>query len=137
MKQTSSRGFTLVELLVVIAIIGLLSATVSFAITTVRARARDARRTANIDQLMKALDLYNNQSGNYPVSATTICIDGTDPVSTVLKAANIIGENMKDPLFTDSSQCYRYATDATGTTYSLRYFLETGSVGDPGYHTVP
>lgn len=137
MKQHSSRGFTLVELLVVIAIIGLLSTTVAFAITTVRARARDARRTANIDQLSKALDLYNNQTGNYPVAATPLCIDSTDAVSTTLKTANIIGENLKDPLFTDTNQCYRYVTDATGSTYSLRFFLETSSVGTPGYNTVP
>lgn len=137
MRNNNQRGFTLVELLVVIAIIGLLSATVGFAITTVRARARDARRTANIDQLSKALDLYNNQTGNYPISATPLCIDSSDAVSTALKTANIIGENLKDPLFTDTNQCYRYLTDATGTTYSLRYFLETSAAGTPGYHTVP
>ena len=137
MKQTTTRGFTLVELLVVIAIIGLLSATVAFAITTVRARARDARRTANIDQLSKALDLYNNQTGNYPVSATPVCLDGADAVSTLLQNANIIGEQFKDPLFTDNNQCYRYVTDATGTTYSLRYFLESNAIGTQGYHTVP
>ncbi len=131
------KGFTLVELLVVIAIIGLLTASVSFAITSVRARARDAKRAAEMDQLSKALDLYNNQTGGYPVSATPICVDGTDLVSTALDGANLIGMDFKDPLFTDTNNCYRYVSDASGASYSLRYYLETNSIGTQGFHTIP
>lgn len=130
-------GFTLVELMVVIAIIGLLTAAGTMIVTSVRARARDARRTANIDQLMKALDLYNNQTGAYPVSTSPVCLDGTDLVSTALKGSNLIGNDFKDPIFTDNNQCYRYTSDASGATYALRYFLESSAVSTPGYHTVP
>lgn len=136
-KSFALQGFTLVELLVVIAIIGLLAAAGGMVVTSVRARARDARRTANVDQLMKAFDLYTNQTGNYPVSVAPVCIDGTDTVSTALKTANLIGVDFKDPMFTDTNQCYRYTSDAFGTTYALRYFLETKAAGEPGYHTVP
>lgn len=135
--KTQKAGFTLVELLVVIAIIGLLSATVAFAITTVRARARDAKRAADIDQLSKGLDLYNNQTGGYPVATTPVCIDGSDSVSTALTAAGIINTPFKDPLYTDTTNCYRYVSDASGASYSLRYYLETSVAGDPGFHTVP
>jgi prepilin-type N-terminal cleavage/methylation domain-containing protein len=135
--KMQKQGFTLVELLVVIAIIGLLSATVAFAITTVRARARDAKRAADIDQLSKGLDLYNNQTGGYPVSASPVCIDGNDAVTTLLTNANIITTPFKDPLYTDTTNCYRYVSDATGVSYSLRYFLETSVAGTPGFHTIP
>lgn len=137
MKHHVMRGFTLVELLVVIAIIGLLTSSTAFIVTSVRARARDARRSANIDQLSKALDLYNNQTGAYPVSTSPLCVDGTDAVSTALQGANLVGEGLKDPIYTDTTNCYRYVSDATGATYSLRYYFETSSVGAPGFHTVP
>lgn len=139
MKHSTSvrRGFTLVELLVVIAIIGLLTAAGSMVAVSVRARARDAKRTANIDQLMKALDLYNNQTGGYPVAVAPVCIEGSDSVSMALKTANLIVTDFKDPVFTDTNQCYRYTSDASGSSFALRYFLESKAVGTPGYHTVP
>lgn len=135
--KMQKQGFTLVELLVVIAIIGLLSATVAFAITTVRARARDAKRAADIDQLAKGLDLYNNQTGGYPVSVSPVCIDGSDAITTLLINANIVTTPFKDPLYTDTTNCYRYVSDASGASYSLRYFLETSVAGAPGFHTIP
>jgi prepilin-type N-terminal cleavage/methylation domain-containing protein len=137
MKIKSLKGFTLVELLVVIAIIGLLAATSGMIVVSVRARARDARRVANVDQLMKAFDLYTNQTGNYPISVAPVCIDGTDSVSLALQTAGLIGADFKDPIFTDTNQCYRYTSDAAGTSYALRYFLESQAVAAPGYHTVP
>ena len=137
MKKQAPSGFTLVELLVVVAIIGLLATIMSLVVTGVKARARDARRTANIDQLRKGLDLYYNQVGTYPVAASGVCIDGTDSVTTALQGANVMQAIFKDPFFTDTTNCYRFTTDVAGLSYSLRYFLETSAVGTPGFHTVP
>lgn len=135
MKQ--KEGFTLVEVLMVIAIIGLLTAAGVYAFTQVKARARDANRTADTDQLAKALDLYFNSEGAYPVSTTPVCIDGTDIVSTALSGANLLSATVADPIYTDTTNCYRYVSDADGETYAIRFLMETDSILSKGFHIVP
>jgi prepilin-type N-terminal cleavage/methylation domain-containing protein len=61
------RGFTLIELLVVIAIIGILAAMVTVSVTSARAKARDARRLADVKTLKNAIDQYYLQNGKYPI----------------------------------------------------------------------
>ncbi|MEO8065674.1 MAG: prepilin-type N-terminal cleavage/methylation domain-containing protein [Candidatus Doudnabacteria bacterium] len=69
LKQIEKNwGFTLIELLVVIAIIGLLAAVVLVSLNSARVKARDARRKADIKQMMTALELYYNDNGVYPFS---------------------------------------------------------------------
>ncbi len=66
--KSDKKGFTLIELLVVIAIIGTLSGLVLVSMTSVRAKARDARRKSDVSQIMKALELYYNTNEKYPLS---------------------------------------------------------------------
>lgn len=63
MKQ---KGFTLIELLVVIAIIGLISSIVLVSMGGVRAKARDAKRKADIAQIARAIELFYNATESYP-----------------------------------------------------------------------
>jgi len=62
----SKKGFTLIELLVVVAIMGLLATLAITALNTARARARDARRVADIRQIQAALELYFMDEAAYP-----------------------------------------------------------------------
>lgn len=62
------KGFTLIELLVVTAIIALLSSVILVSLNSVRAKARDARRAADINEIYKALLFYQDQYGNVPTS---------------------------------------------------------------------
>lgn len=64
--KTSSRGFTLIELLVVIAIIGLLASVVLASVNVARAKARDAKRLADLHEIEKALQFYYDDHGVYP-----------------------------------------------------------------------
>lgn len=73
------RGFTLIELLVVIAIIGILSTIVLSATSSVRAKARDARRIADLRQIAVALARYQIDNGSYPVDDIVDCSRPSDP----------------------------------------------------------
>ena len=121
-----SRGFTLIELLVVIAIIALLSSVVLASLASARAKARDARRMADMDSIKKALALYESDNQVYPISVATTTLSGTDAVSqTLLTAGNISGVP-QDP--TTPAYDYTYSSDAQGSTYTLSFCLETNSV---------
>jgi len=67
MHYTKS-GFTLIELLVVISIIGLLSSIVLTSVNSARAKARDARRLRDINEIYKAAILFEHDKGFYPLS---------------------------------------------------------------------
>jgi type II secretion system protein G len=70
--KKASKGFTLVELLVVIAIIGVLATLVLLQLGTARAKARDTKRIADVNQLRSAIELYYDDNGaQYPQTLTT------------------------------------------------------------------
>jgi prepilin-type N-terminal cleavage/methylation domain-containing protein len=56
--MNDKNGFTLIELLVVISIISLLSSVVLTSVNGARAKARDARRIADLKEMQKALEFY-------------------------------------------------------------------------------
>lgn len=64
-----SKGFTLIELLVVISIIGLLASLIMLGFTNARLAARDAKRVADLDGIIKAAELYYLEEGYYPESS--------------------------------------------------------------------
>jgi prepilin-type N-terminal cleavage/methylation domain-containing protein len=56
--MNNRKGFTLIELLVVLAIIALLASIILAALTSSRAKGRDARRVADLFQVYKAIGVY-------------------------------------------------------------------------------
>jgi len=67
-KKRERFGFTLIELLVAIAIIGILASVGLGSYTSSQIKARDARRKADLGQIQKALEMYYNDKGKYPLS---------------------------------------------------------------------
>lgn len=114
---TVRRGFTLIELLVVIAIIGLLASIVLASLSTARAKARDAKRLADIESVKLALELYYSDNGKYPPTQSgPECAGNATCVGnlTSLTTGGYIGQLPADPTHKGTAYDYRYATDGTG-----------------------
>jgi prepilin-type N-terminal cleavage/methylation domain-containing protein len=119
--MNAPRGFTLIELLVVIAIIGILSATVLVSLNSARAKARDARRAADMHQIMTALNMFHIDYGCLPLTNNSSCISGYSGADaggwdssaegagflTFLTANGYMPKVPVDPV-NDSSSWYRY-----------------------------
>jgi len=107
-------GFTLIELLVVIAIIGLLATIVMVSLNTARAKSRDAKRLADLKNLMTALEMYYDKHGDYPVSSIVGNCDGSADFNTALAA--LVSENFLTTLPSDPKGnwpfCYFYEKPA-------------------------
>jgi len=137
--KKNQQGFTLIELLVVIAIIGLLLTLSILALNTARARARDAKRVADVKQIQTALEMYYNDVGSYPAAASVtpgVAIASTN--GTFLAAV----PTPPTPFDTVTGSCvgqpaYTYAITGTPpSSYQISYCLgaQTGGV-TAGAHT--
>jgi len=131
--KTGNKGFTLIELLVVIAVIGLLSSIVLVSLGGVRAKARDARRQAELKNLQTALLLYYDKYKKMPINRTPgygYC--DHDDFLQELVDERLVGSTPKDP----GSRVYCYYNYGPGNNIGalLVGTLETyrGTTGLPG-----
>ncbi|HVY67312.1 MAG TPA: prepilin-type N-terminal cleavage/methylation domain-containing protein [Patescibacteria group bacterium] len=161
MKQKTSQkkrtaeyeaGFTLLELLVVIAIIGLLSGVIMISVQVARAKARDAKRAADIRQMITSLEQYHIQAGYYPTGTASVASAETgaaldDPAafdgSAEPMVPDYIGIMPAAPLPADdpgTDECtvtgrggnnYWYDVADDGSTYTLTFCLGRGTESWP------
>lgn len=96
-RRAQKHGFTLIELLVVITIIGVLATIAVVAFSNIQMSARNSRRLADMQQIMKALKLYREYYGFFPVRENDVDCGGWD---TTMTDANGDGNYMVDALVT-------------------------------------
>ncbi len=100
-KLRNPKGFTLVELIIVIMIIGILAATLLPKVMGAPAKARDAARTADLNAIATALELYYADNSAYPAAAA-----GVGPT---LVSSGYLKSLLQDP------------KDGTGAAYEYVY----------------
>jgi prepilin-type N-terminal cleavage/methylation domain-containing protein len=116
-----SKGFTLIEMLIVITIIALLASLILVGMGGARAKTRDARRIADLHNVMNALELYYAKNYYYPDES-----DWTG-LTTALTTGNVgIHRIPQDPLNTSpTAKSYYYGVSTDGQDYGLGADLET------------
>lgn len=131
----NKKGFTLIELLVVIAIIGVLASIVLASLNNARRKSRDARRITDIKQIQLALELYFDVQNPVAYPAASATCDATTAYGLQVLATTHIPSLPRDPNAAAGSNCYNYATPASGTitTYHLGALLE--EVGNPALNS--
>lgn len=133
MRCATKKGFTLIELLVVIAIIGVLATVGLGSYLNSQIKARDARRKSDLSQIQKALEMYYNDKGKYPISSDGK-IEGCDGGSC----------NWGDPWEKDETVYIKtmpydprggYCYESTGTDYKIYARLENERDPDLGSYS--
>lgn len=116
MRQPNKKGFTLIELLVIIVILGSLAALLSGNFISSLKKGRDAKRKGDLDQMVKALELYYEDKRAYPTSI---------PLETIFKdtASNKV-YMQKVPNDPVKGKNYGYEADSSGLYYRLYACLE-------------
>ena len=141
LPKKKAHGFTLIELLVVISIISLLSSIVLTSVNSARAKARDARRIADLKQIQTALELYYDSNNAYPSSGgnwRSHCpayggyTDSSGPNAYIPNLApTYIPTLPLDPKSDSGGSCYLYNSNGTDYTVLAHMVMETIVGGDP------
>ncbi|MDD2871884.1 MAG: prepilin-type N-terminal cleavage/methylation domain-containing protein [Candidatus Gracilibacteria bacterium] len=123
------KAFTLVELIVVITILAILGTIAFISLTAYSAQSRDSVRISDLDRMKTVLELYQIDSGKYPLptnpidvtySGATVWNQGTFG-ETVYANLSKLDKIPKDPL-TDKE--YTYSTTFKKNEYQLGGILE-------------
>jgi prepilin-type N-terminal cleavage/methylation domain-containing protein len=147
MGKKKNNGFTIVELLVVIVVIAILAAISVVAYTGIQQRTRDSARESDIAAIVKALELYYIDHGQFPPGSGSTVINSSWSTTADASWGNLashlvpdyISELPRDPISTPGANPqslgnynYGYFRDNSGVycgparqTYIIVYNLES------------
>lgn len=127
------------ELLIVVALMGILAVIGMDSYFFSQKKARDAARKSDLSNIAKAIELFNHDTGGYPLGSSGDiigCESGSGYEACVwdgrtafrASTTTYMAKLPRDPL----SQ-YRYYYESDGMTYGLYAELENDQ--DPSYHS--
>lgn len=108
--RRNTSGFTIVELLIVVVVIAILAAISVVAYTNIQQRARDSVRQSDIKTLVKAIELFYTDNGNYPMANGWCTQPSNPPYAAAFQAeiAPYLARVPRDPSFAGTHQDYIY-----------------------------
>ena len=129
-RRLDNHGFTLMEILIAIAILGILAVVGMGNFYTSLKKGRDARRKSDLEQVQKALEMYYNDHGQYPIDSE---FDVNSPWGEEFTdGATIYMTKLPVDPKTRSDYQYDYETDDEGTFFQLYTCLENTQDQGPG-----
>lgn len=146
-KTSRASGFTLLELFIVITVILILSGLVLGSLQGTQAKARDAERAADIDNIRSKLEQYYSDNGGYPHTLNTSLLAVldpsalTDPAGVSITIVSPVADQAAARAAANPTAAanYKYIPYPTGcstitcTGYVLKTYIEqpTGKTPDP------
>lgn len=131
------KAFTLLEIIVSITMISLLTIVVMVNMKPSLAKSRDAKRIERVQDLQKALALSFATNKSYPIINNEVALSTTDPLNEKLIGNESINAPINDPRSGNTSLCgfgntcnMYYKSNQSGTSYQIRFCLETDTVKD-------
>jgi prepilin-type N-terminal cleavage/methylation domain-containing protein len=121
--KKQNKGFTIVELLIVIVVIGILALLVITTYSGIQAKARNTKRSTDLQSLQTRLEAFYNDNGYYP-SLTDLNSDtwvqtnmkGTD-LNSMVDPSNAAKSNDLVATMPTAGKVYSYAvTNSAGTS---------------------
>ena len=117
----------MIELLVVMAILGILAVVGLSSFRTSQAKSRDAKRKSDLEQIQRALEMYNNDHGSYPASGVLVWGEEfTDPDGDTVYMAEL----PEDPSV-NLDYCYQSPADPLVSSVSYQLYATLENSQDP------
>ncbi|HEX9817275.1 MAG TPA: type II secretion system protein [Patescibacteria group bacterium] len=123
-NRRTNLGFTMIELLIVIVILAILTTIGLRSFSSSQIKSRDSRRKTDLQNITRALEVYYNDKGEYPISTGNAGIAGQAWGDPFVDPDNPTETLYMNVLPADPSDFNYYYTSPNGSYFQLYAYLE-------------